>query len=178
MPHLRVLLLVPLLAGMPVSVAFPAEQHMMAPRVPPDKLAEARALQSPLPDSPDVIEKGKALYEGKGACFNCHGKGGQGDGPAAMGLDPSPRNFHHRGFWRHRTDGEIFWVIKHGSPGTAMIGFGGELTDEDIWSLVRYLRGFAGEAGHRGGMGQGPGMGPGMGGRHEGGCCDRSDASP
>ncbi|MEK6526983.1 MAG: hypothetical protein AABZ22_08925, partial [Nitrospirota bacterium] len=36
----------------------------------------------------------------------------------------------HHGLWRHRTEGEIFWVIKHGSPGTAMIGFGTQLTDE------------------------------------------------
>ena len=85
------------------------------------------------------MEQGRALYEGKGGCFNCHGKGGMGDGPAAAALNPSPRNFHHRGFWRHRTEGEIFWVIKHGSPGTAMIGFGSQLSDEEIWTVIRYL---------------------------------------
>ena len=139
-----------------------AERPMMQPRVPADKLAEARALTSPLPDSPEIIEKGKALYNGRGTCFNCHGKEGMGDGPAAVSLDPSPRNFHHHGFWRHRTEGEIFWVIKHGSPGTAMIGFGDQLTDEEIWSIIQYERSFAGEHGH-GMMGHGQGMGPMMG---------------
>lgn len=134
-----------------------AESHMMQPRVPADKLAEARALTSPLPDAADVVEKGKALYLGKGTCFNCHGKEGRGDGPAAMGLNPSPRNFHHHGFWRHRTEGEIFWVIKHGSPGTSMIGFDSVLTDEEIWAVIQYERTFSG--------GHGQGMGPGMGGR-------------
>ncbi len=132
-----------------------AERHMMHPRVPSDKLAEARALVNPLPVSPEIHEKGKALYHGKGTCFNCHGHEGMGDGPAAMGLDPSPRNFQHRGFWRHRTEGELFWVIKHGSPGTSMIGFGEVLTDEDIWALIQYERSFSRQ--------HGEGMGPGMG---------------
>lgn len=66
-----------------------------------------------------------------------------GNGSVAAGLDPAPRNFHHHGFWRHRTEGEIFCVIKHGSPRTSMIGFGNQLSDEEIWSLIRYERSFA-----------------------------------
>lgn len=120
---------------------------MMQPRVPADKLAEARALTSPLSDSPEVLAAGKALYNGKGTCFNCHGKDGSGNGMASAGLDPSPRNFQHHGFWRHRTEGEIFWTIKYGSIGTAMIGFGDQLTDEDIWSIIHYERSFAGDHG-------------------------------
>jgi mono/diheme cytochrome c family protein len=162
------------LVGATASQAESAERHLMSPRVPADKLAEARALTSPLPDSPEIVEKGKSLYNGKGTCFNCHGKDGAGNGPAAIGLDPTPRNFHHRGFWRHRTEGEIFWVIKHGSPGTSMVGFGDRLSDEEIWTIIQYERSFAGEHG-RGRMGHGGGMGPmrgprgGMGGREQGG---------
>ena len=131
-----------------------AERPLMQPRVPEDQLAVSRAIQIPFPDSPDVLEKGKGLYHGKGTCFNCHGKNGAGDGVAAMGLDPSPRNFHHHGFWRHRTEGEIFWVIKHGSPGTGMVGFGAVLTDEEIWSIIQYERSFAGDHGPMRGMGR------------------------
>ncbi len=173
------------LALVTVSGAAAAERHIMQPRVPADKLAEARALASPLPDSPEIVEKGKALYRGKGTCVNCHGAEGGGDGPVAVQLNPSPRNFRHHGFWRHRTEGEIFWVIKHGSPGTAMIGFRDQLTDEDIWAIIQYERSFAdshgpGMMGH--GKGMGPMMGPGggmegMGHRGMGGCegerCDR-----
>src|SRR5829696_3892119 len=169
-----------------------AEQHMMQSRVRADKLAEARALTSPLPDLPETVEKGKALYNGKGTCFNCHGKDGSGNGPVAAQLDPSPRNFQHHGFWRHRTEGEIFWVIKHGSPRTAMIGFGGQLTDEEIWSLIQYERTFSGDHGP-GMMGHGKGRGSMMGpggdsgsmehrgssggmGPGDGECCPRSDS--
>jgi len=136
--------MVPLLVVV-VSLAIPAwaiERHMMQPRVPADKLTEARALTSPLPKSPEILAQGKALYNGKGTCFNCHGKDGDGNGPLAVQLNPSPRNFQHHGFWRHRTDGEIFWVIKNGSVGTSMVGFGGQLTDEEIWSIIQYERSF------------------------------------
>ena len=129
-----------------------AEQHVMAPRVPDDKLAEARALTSPLPASTEIQAKGKVLYEGKGTCMNCHGQSGAGDGPLAASLNPTPRNFHHHGFWRHRTEGEVFWVIKYGVPGTAMIGFGDQLTDEEIWTIIQYERSFSDGHGHHRGM--------------------------
>lgn len=146
--------------GAPLSVA--AERHMMQPRVPADKLTEARALTSPLPDASESVEQGKVLYNGKGTCFNCHGKDGSGNGPVAAQLDPSPRNFQHDGFWRHRTEGEIFWVIKHGAPGTAMVGFADVLSDEEIWAIIQYERRFSGTHGP-GMMGQGEGMEPMMG---------------
>ncbi|MBI4000812.1 MAG: c-type cytochrome [Nitrospira defluvii] len=142
--------------GVPVALA--AGQHMLQPRVPIDQLEEARALTSPLPDLPDTIEKGKALYHGKGTSFNCHGKDGDGDVVMAKMLDPAPRNFQQHGFWRHRTEGEIFWVIKHGSPGTSMVGFAGQLTDEEIWSIIQYERTFSlhSRRGMRGMGGRGP----------------------
>jgi mono/diheme cytochrome c family protein len=145
-----------------VIPAWATERHMMQPLVPAEKLAEVRALTSPLPSSPKIVEQGKALYHGKGTCFNCHGKDGDGNGPLAAQLDPSPRNFQHDGFWRHRTEGEIFWVIKNGSVGSSMVGFNEQLTDEEIWSLIQYMRSFAGEHGP-GMMGHGDGKGPMMG---------------
>ena len=152
-----------------ISLAIPAvaaERHMMQQLVPADKLAEARALTSPLANSPETIEQGKALYNGKGACFSCHGKDGGGNGPLAAQLNPSPRNFQHHGFWRHRTEGDVFWVIKNGSAGTGMVGFAGQLTDTEIWSVIQYIHTFSGEHGP-GMMGRGEGMGPMMG---SGGC--------
>lgn len=143
--------------GGAVGLGLAAEDRhgMMRPRVPADKLAEARALANPLPDSPEIVEQGKTLYEGKGGCIKCHGAGGRGDGEAAAGLNPPPRNFRHHGFWRHRSEGEIFWVVKHGITGTAMIPFGSQLTDDEIWSIIRYERTFAARHGrvHRGGPG-------------------------
>lgn len=164
------------ISGSVVSSSGAAEQHMMQPRVPPDKLAEAQALVSPFSESPEIFAKGKELYEGKGTCVNCHGQSGAGDGPVSASLSPSPRNFHHHGFWRHRTEGEIFWVIKFGSPGTSMIGFGGVLTDEEIWALIQYEQSFAGE--HGPGRGMGPRRGRGGMGPGGAGCCADQGPKP
>ena len=41
----------------PLLTPLAQSQEMMQPRVPPDRLAEARALTSPLPDSPDTVEQ-------------------------------------------------------------------------------------------------------------------------
>jgi len=142
-----------------------AERHMMQQVVPADKLAEARALKNPLSNSPEVIAQGKTVYNGKGGCVTCHGIDGDGKGSAAVSMNPSPRNFQHHGFWRHRTEGEVFWAIKYGSPGTAMIAFGSVLSDNEIWSLIHYEQTFAGRHGM---MGHGEGMGPGMGGGRAG----------
>ena len=157
-------------------LAGAAEQPMMQPRVPVDKLAEARALVSPFPDSLEMLAKGKALYEGKGTCVNCHGQSGAGDGPVAASLNPAPRNFHQHGFWRHRTEGEIFWVIKYGSPGTSMIGFGEQLTDDEIWTIIQYERSFSG--GHRPRHGMGPRHGVGSMGAGGDGCCAGQERNP
>jgi len=170
-PSIFLLLIIVAFLAIPAGAA---EQHMMQQLVPADKLAEARAMTSPLPKSPETVAQGKAIYDGKGVCFNCHGKDGDGNGPLAAQLNPSPRNFLHHGFWRHRTEGEIFWVIKHGSAGTAMVGFGEQLTEGEIWALIQYIRNFGGEHGP-GMMGRGEGMGPmmgpggGMGGMGQGG---------
>ena len=136
-PSMFLLLIIVAFFAIPAEAA---ERQMMQSVVPADKRAEARALMSPLPRSPETIARGKAIYDGKGACFNCHGKDGDGNGPLAAQLNPSPRNFQHHGFWRHRTEGEIFWVIKNGSANTSMVGFGGQLTDDEVPALIQSLR--------------------------------------
>lgn len=45
-------------SGSPVPAQEHGHQQMMMPRVPADKLAEAKALKSPLPASPETVEKG------------------------------------------------------------------------------------------------------------------------
>ena len=42
--------------------------------------------------------------------------------------------------WHHRSEGEIFWVIKHGIKETGMIPFGGLLSDEEICATIAYIK--------------------------------------
>ena len=90
-----------------VAVVGAEEKDPLKPRVAPDQMADAKAMKNPVASTPESIAKGKALYEGKGTCFNCHGKEGKGDGPAGAILNPSPRNFTNCKFHKKRKDGEL-----------------------------------------------------------------------
>lgn len=120
-----------------------AERDPLLARVPKDLLPKIKEMKSPIPETPENIAKGKEIYNGKGTCYVCHGKEGKGDGTAAAGLEPSPRNFTNTAFHAARTDGELYWIIKNGSPGTAMIPMIGATIDEDeAWYVLLYERSF------------------------------------
>lgn len=123
-----------------------AEKDPTVPRVPADQIAAAKAMKNPLQGTPENIAKGKAIFEGKGTCFTCHGLSGKGDGDAGKALDPTPRDFTNAQFHGLRTDGEMFWVIKNGSAGTGMIAYNpAMITDEETWQVILYERSFKGK---------------------------------
>jgi len=118
-----------------------AEREPLQPRVAPDKIQSAKKEKNPFQATPENIAKGKVIFEGKGTCFTCHGMEGKGDGPAAVGLDPSPRNFTNLAFQAVRTDGELMYVLKNGSPGTAMMPMvGSAINEEEGWLVLLYVR--------------------------------------
>lgn len=99
---------------------------------------EAGGPLNPLPNDEPTILAGQRLYLAN--CTTCHGASGKGDGPAAAGLNPRPVDFAQHMVQGKHTDGQVFLWIKNGFPNTAMPAWGGRLTDEQIWQLVRYLR--------------------------------------
>ena len=124
-----------------VGMVNGAERDPMPPRVPGGELAAAQKMANPVPSSADSIAKGKVLYEGKGACNKCHGPKGVGDGPLGKPLKPSPRNLSNGAWQKARTDGEMFWVIKNGSPGTGMVSMiPSDVTEEEAWIIINYVR--------------------------------------
>lgn len=88
---------------------------------------------------------GRELYEDLAdpSCVACHGKKGRGNGPLASGFEPRPRNFACAETVDGIPDGQLHWIIKNGSPGTAMPSFE-YLEDDEIWQLVIYLRSLTG----------------------------------
>ncbi|MBI5317586.1 MAG: cytochrome c [Nitrospirae bacterium] len=126
-----------------VSAYAGEERDPLKARVPADQMADARAAKNPVASSPETLAKGKALYEGKGTCFNCHGKEGDGMGEAGKILNPAPRNFTNCKFHKKRKDGELFWVIKNGSAGTGMVPLiPAAITEEEAWTIINYERAF------------------------------------
>lgn len=128
---------------------FGADEAVLRPRVPINQIEEARTWMNPLPATEEVTEKGRQLFHGKAFCVTCHGKDGKGLGgdiePGTL-RGPLPRNFTDREWQVVRTDGELFWVLKNGSKGTAMAPFVPLiLTEEEAWQVLRYVRSFATE---------------------------------
>jgi mono/diheme cytochrome c family protein len=129
--------------GIPV---FGADEAVLKPRVPIDQIEEARTWTNPLPATEENIGKGKALFQGKAFCVTCHGKDGKGLGgdiaPESL-KGPLPRDFTDKMWQATRTDGELFWILKNGSKGTAMASFVPlVLTEEEAWQVLRYVRSF------------------------------------
>ena len=98
---------------------------------------------SPLEANRRNLRAGRELYEdlSNPSCTVCHGEQGDGRGQLAGQFDPRPRNFACAATVEGIPDGQLFWIIQNGSPGTAMPSFG-YLNDEEIWQLVIYLRSF------------------------------------
>ncbi len=119
----------------------------LKPRVPPEHLEDAKSLQNPFISSGDIVATGKKLYESKAFCSACHGlegAGGTSDVLTPHGGQP-PTNLADAAWQAARTDGEIFWVLKHGSHGTDMAPYMPlYLTEEQVWKIVTYIRMFGG----------------------------------
>jgi mono/diheme cytochrome c family protein len=125
---------------------FGADESVLRSRVPIDKIEEARTWTNPFETTPENIEKGKAMFHGKAFCATCHGKDGKGLGgdiaPGAI-KGPLPRDFTDKVWQAARTDGELFWVLKNGSKGTAMASFIPLiLSEEEAWQVLLYVRSF------------------------------------
>jgi len=116
-------------------------------RVPADQEAAVKAEKNPYIGNAAVVAEGKAIFEGKGTCFTCHGVSGKGDGDAGKALEPSPRNFTNPKFNACVTDGEMLYIIRNGSPGTAMIPAvsTGILTEDEAKKVQAYERTFKGK---------------------------------
>ena len=119
---------------------------MLRPRVPLEQIDQAKQVTNPYSPTPDIVEQGKALFEGKAFCRTCHGMDGKGLGSDINPENfrgPLPRNFTDKDWQAARTDGELFWILKNGSKGTAMASFIPlVLTEEEAWKVISYVRSF------------------------------------
>src|SRR6476469_4019441 len=111
-----------------------SDADVLRPRVPADLILEARGWTNPLEATDANIEKGKAIFLGKAFCATCHGRDGRGLGDIQGLRGRLPRNLTDQIWQSARTDGELFWILKNGSPGTDMAPFVPlVLTEEEAW---------------------------------------------
>jgi len=81
-------------------------------------------------------ELGEKLYNDK--CNLCHGRQGDGNGPAAVAFSPKPANFTDPKFWQSIDDKKIADTIRKGHG--MMPAF--DLSPEQIKAITEYLNHF------------------------------------
>lgn len=120
----------------------PALGECPQPRFTGKAPADYLARVNPLTATPQALKAGEQLFLGPAdteRCSICHGRKGDGKGALAKQYDPQPRNFACAKTVVDVPDGQLFWIIRFGSPGTAMPPYS-NLSDEQIWQLVLHLR--------------------------------------
>lgn len=81
------------------------------------------------------LKNAKALYIKN--CQSCHGVEGRGDGALAVGLNPSPTNFHDEDKANGLSPFQAYNTIKLGVSNTGMRAFT-ELNEDEAWDLAFY----------------------------------------
>ena len=110
-------------------VVWGAKHHMMVGN---------KKLKNPLAVTPQTIADGKEAFGHY--CVACHGMDGQNTGvPFAERMSPPVPSLASKEVQEY-TDGQLKWVIDNGIWPSGMPGSKGILSDDEIWSIVVYLR--------------------------------------
>ena len=109
------------------------------------KSQEAAKLTNPVASTPESIAAGKKAYDAN--CAACHGNLAQGAVKAGVSISIIEEQGGKQApdltddQWDYgSSDGEIYAVTKKGIPPTMMAGWDGHIPDDDIWSIVNYIR--------------------------------------
>ena len=108
---------------------YPPERGYELPPVDPKTVLTA---------NPELLKRGKALFEQN--CAACHGPAGHGDGPGAAGTSPRPRDFTKAGGWKNGYQlTAIYKTINEGIKGSAMTAYN-YLRARDRMALAHYAQ--------------------------------------
>ena len=127
--------MLPGLLGFLVGMGLLVSSQFGQPNTEPD----AEMVRNPIPPDRASLEAGQATYGL--VCQSCHGAAGLGDGPGGAGLEPPPADLTVH--VPHHPDRELFRFIHDGIPETGMVPLGGQLTDEEIWHIINYIKALA-----------------------------------
>lgn len=104
-----------------------------------EQLRAGRELINPLEANEENIARGEAQY--KIYCAMCHGETGKGDGHLfTNGLFTAKPTSLVESYVQDKPDGELFHIITLGSISTLMGAHGSQISQDDRWKIVLYLR--------------------------------------
>ena len=92
--------------------------------------------RNPIAPTADSVAAGQVVYERY--CLTCHGINGRGDGPGGEGLEPPPADLSIH--VPHHGDGHLYRFISEGIEGSAMVGLGDKLSEDEIWHVINFTR--------------------------------------
>lgn len=94
--------------------------------------------RSPFGHGPAIVEEGQTAFNSY--CIVCHGLDGQNTGvPFANQISPPIPSLASMPVQLY-TDGQLKWIIENGVSPSGMPAARGILSDEEMWSIVEYLR--------------------------------------
>lgn len=97
-----------------------------------------RNLKNPLPDTPQTQADGKDAFSHY--CVACHGMDGQNTGvPFAGHISPPIPSLASADVQQY-TDGQLKWILDNGISPSGMPASRGILSDDELWSIVAFLR--------------------------------------
>jgi mono/diheme cytochrome c family protein len=116
-------------------------QNRKTPTAPKEFLTK----QNPIPLNDANLNAGETIFQLQGkpiTCKTCHGVKGDGKSESDFESTPPARNFACAETMRALPDGQLFWIIRNGSPNTSMFAFP-SLSDKQVWQLIHYIRQFS-----------------------------------
>jgi mono/diheme cytochrome c family protein len=94
--------------------------------------------KNPLPSNADTLADGKEAFSHY--CVACHGMDGQNTGvPFANHISPPIPLLTSKDVQSY-TDGQLKWILDNGISPSGMPGSKGTLSDDELWSIIVYLR--------------------------------------
>jgi mono/diheme cytochrome c family protein len=118
----------------PQSKAAPHGHNESGWTVPPD----AEQKKSPLTVDEKVLAQGKTIFKSK--CQKCHGPNGLGDGPDADPDYQEDMDLTRASRAAKNPEGVMFYKVSNGRKSPKMTSFKGQLTEEQIWTVVAYAQ--------------------------------------
>lgn len=94
--------------------------------------------KNPLPDNAETLADGKEAFGHY--CVACHGMDGQNTGVPFVGHMSPPVSSLASPQVQRYTDGQLKRVLDYGISPSGMPGSKGILSDDELWSIVVYLR--------------------------------------
>lgn len=102
----------------------------------------ATSSNNPLAADPGAIQRGATIYAAH--CLACHGATGGGPNEDSPTDDPAHQHGANADLTSRcavaRRDGDLYYWVTNGVPGTEMPAFDQALTEEERWAIVTYLR--------------------------------------